>query len=1045
MSVDRAEVGDASTSLRPISRREYAFWVLAQLAPRSSVSNLAVAFRTEATLRWWPLHAAVNHLLARHPALRIRFPHVDGVPLRQVVDVADAEVQIEVRTATEADLVAQVHEVTRRPFDLADELLFRVTLFQLPGSGSAVVFVVHHIICDAASLAVLITEAAAAYDGIAEDDQVPAALREIVPALPDREPPDEDLRYWVEQLRGHDSAGLALPWAGSSPVRPTFAGHTVMIPVPEQVAAAVQGLRKELRSTENLVLLSAFYLTLYRHGTDEDLVIGVPVSTRREEADAGVGFGVSTLPMRLRIDRRGGFRDLARSVRDMFLSNMAHSRVSVEAVLAELGHHSADWRTPIFRHLYNYRPWDETDARIAGERPEFLELLRDESRLDIDLTVIGAADPPLMIVNFSVEVHRESEIRALLDRMGALLEAAADEPDRPVGTLALATAAERVVLDRANDTSAEVGGGVLERFIAATSASPSAPALTENGVAVTYGELLAECTLVAGAMRAAGLHRGDVVGLAMGRGVRMAASMLGAWMLGAAYAPLDPAQPARRLRHQVIDADIALVVLADDAAPWADDRPVLRWAELTGAAPVEIPASAADPDRAAYVMHTSGSTGTPKGVVVTHVNLANVVGDFAARLGERACATTLWSTAVTFDISALELFLPLTTGGHVVVAAPLTDVGAEALLAQVERHDCRTVQGTPTFWRAVVPAAAGRLRGRTVLCGGEPLTADLAVELLGCGCRLLNVYGPTETTIWSTAAEITAETTATGDAVPIGVPIANTTAFVLDRHGEELPPGLVGELCIAGAGVSAGYLGLPQLTGERFGTRSRRGRFYRTGDLARWRPDGMLECLGRIDRQVKLRGHRIELAEVEAVLRGHPEVADAAVVVAGEPQVDGELRAFVLLSARGGPAGLPDRLWEHLRLQLPSYSLPSRISVVERFPTTANGKVDHFALLEIEPVGERGRSRDATVAPDPDPATTTQLTALWREVLGRPELDEWDNFFLNGGHSLLATQLATRLATSYGIDVPIGVVFDHPTARALSGMLTRMRGARAAR
>ncbi|GAA3438034.1 hypothetical protein GCM10018954_076500 [Kutzneria kofuensis] len=474
------------------------------------------------------------------------------------------------------------------------------------------------------------------------------------------------------------------------------------------------------------------------------------------------------------------------------------------------------------------------------------------------------------------------------------------------------------------------------------------------------------------------------------------------------------------------------MVLCTDAepAPWAGDRPVLRWDDLArpdGTAP------AADLTATAYVMYTSGSTGRPKGVAVTHRNLANVVRDFAERLAVGPGDAVLWSTAVTFDISALELLLPLSVGGRVVIADAITESGPADLVDLVAGHDVRVLQGTPTFWRAVVPYAADRLQGRTVLCGGEPLSPQLAADLLATGCRLVNVYGPTETTIWSTCAPVTA---VAGGTVPIGVPIANTQVFVLDEHGVELPPGLVGELCVAGDGVSAGYLNQAELTAERFGTHPRWGRFYRTGDLARWRHDGVLECLGRSDRQVKVRGHRIELGEIEAVLREHDDVADAAAVLTGDPQRDGELRAFVRPATGAAAAGLPDRLWQHLRTRLPSGSLPTGIAVVDDFPVTANGKLDLRALADRALPDTAGVAPDA---PDADPELTGRLTELWRATLGRPDVREHDNFFLNGGHSLLAARLGARLV-ALGYDVGLRVVFDHPTARALSAYLTSKRG-----
>jgi acyl-coenzyme A synthetase/AMP-(fatty) acid ligase len=438
------------------------------------------------------------------------------------------------------------------------------------------------------------------------------------------------------------------------------------------------------------------------------------------------------------------------------------------------------------------------------------------------------------------------------------------------------------------------------------------------------------------------------------------------------------------------------------------------------------------PDDAAYLMYTSGSTGRPKCVRVDHRNLANVVAAFAGELGLSPADATLWSTTPTFDISLLELFLPLTTGGRVVVAGAVTDAGVEELLDAVVKHDVRVVQATPTVWRLVIPAAGDRLRDVTALCGGEPLTADLAAELLRRASRVYNAYGPTETTIWSTLAEITR---ADEDPVPIGRPIANTTVFLTSRHGDELGFGVAGELCVAGAGVSAGYPRRPDLTAERFGERPGYGRFYRTGDLARWRSDGLLECLGRLDRQVKLRGQRIEPGEVESALREHEYVADAAVTVVGDPQRDGILRAFARPTPAAPAEGLPDLLWRHLRRTLPAALLPSGIVIVDRFPSTVNGKLDHQALAGLA-VPVEAAAVAAAGGPGADPELVASLTDLWRESLSRADLGPDDNFFLNGGHSLLATRLSARVADLIGRPIPLRMVFDLPTAREMASALS---------
>jgi amino acid adenylation domain-containing protein len=1042
---DHFGLPEPAEPLRALGRRQYSFWILNELVPDSAAANLSIAFRTSRTLRWWPLHVAVNHLAGRHPALRTRFPAAAGVPLRHVSAASDIELGVEVAALTEADLIARVQQAAAVPFDLGSDLPMRLRLWHVDGGGSVVLLTMHHIVSDAMSFALLMDELTRIYDAIAGGSEIPDELRGEAPATAELPAKPEDSVFWSEHLRDADMARAVLPWARPSPARPTLAGATLISPLAPETVSAVAALRRKLGTTENLILLTGYFLTLFRHGAGPDLVLGVPVVTGRAAgAPAAVGFGVSTLPLRMILDPKASFASVARRVQDVFLDGTQHSSISVEELLADIGHQSPQWWMPLFRYMYNYRPWKIVDVRIAGEQPEFLEIPGEGTQLDIHLTVNAGRRPPVLYTVYSTEVHDEADVASMIARMQVLLRAAADDPDRPVAELGMATDAERTALAAANDTrrTDRPGGTVLRQFLDRAEADPARTAIIDGDITLSYGELASAALRIAAQLRAVGVGDGDIVALALPRGVAMATAILAIWAAGACYLPLGTGQPRQRLASQLGDARPRLVVAMAGAAEsegLVSGDPVLAWPDLVARAEAAPAAAPLVPglDAAAYVIYTSGSTGSPRGVVVSHRNLANLVSDFAERLGVTADDPVLWSTTTTFDISGLELFLPLSTGGPAVVAGSESQTRPRELLELVAKHDVSVVQGTPTFWRLAVAAMAGdELRGRIVLCGGEPMSAALARAMAGTGCRLFNVYGPTETTIWSTIAEIAAEV---ADPVPIGVPIANTGVFILDEHGAELPPGLLGELCIAGTGVSSGYLNRPELTGQRFASSPKWGRYYRTGDLARWRADGVLELFGRNDRQVKLRGHRIELPEVEAVLLGHADVADAALVVVGDPQSDAELRAFVQPATAAAP-GLPERLWPYLAERLPSYSLPSKLAVLAEFPVSPNGKTDYPALRALDVTASTAASEgSAEDEADADPDLTRQLLALWRDTLRCPALGERDHFFLNGGHSLLAAQLADRITESAGRDISLRMVFDYPTPRQLSAHLVKER------
>ncbi|GAA3417768.1 amino acid adenylation domain-containing protein [Streptosporangium vulgare] len=1024
----------------------YSFWVLEQLAGSSGVSNLAVAFRTREPLRRFPLQIAVNRLLKRHPALRLRFPVVDGAPVRHLTAPQDAQIKLVNGETTEETLVPDLQRFLDVPFDLGRDLLFRAGHFALPdGGGSVVCLVAHHIVIDATSMQFLVEELGGFYDAQTSQEPLPAALSGVAPMLEPGEASRESLDYWLDRLGDVDPAAMVLPGSRPSPARPTFAGHTCSWEVDADTRRALDTLRTGLRTTDNIVLAAAFMLTLRAHGAGPELVAAMPVTTRTAAMRGHVGYGVSTLPMRVRADPDEGFAALVRRVEDVFFEGVEHADASVEAVLVERGHGTGDWRVPLFRHMFNYRPWTDDQVSILGSVPEYVEDLFDRSRLDLQCIAVQEPGRLTLRVWHSTEVHDEAEIAAFVARMTALLRRAAEDAHRPQRELDSLSTADRELLDRLNDTARTWEGPatLLERITARTGGvhpPGSGTAIRDGDREVTYDELLTWAATVRDTLVTHGAGPGDIVALGLSRSAEMVAAVLGVWAAGAAYLPLDPRQPELRLAYQVEDCGARLVIADSEAlseVPWAGEVPVLPMPQAPGAGTRDrdgAPAHRLDPAEAAaavsgesiaYVIYTSGSTGRPKGVAVTHGNLSNLVLDFADRLGAGAGDAVLWSTTTSFDISALELMLPLTVGGTLVVASDDDQLQPRRFLELIAARDVRVVQATPTAWRLIAPEARDELAGRVVLCGGEPMPAALATDLLGLGCRLFNVYGPTETTIWSTAAEILGPP---ADPVPIGVPLANTRIFVRDTDGREAPPGVPGELCVAGDGVSAGYVNRPELTAERFGEHPRHGRFYRTGDMARLRHDATLELLGRDDRQIKLRGHRIELGEIEAVLHHHDAVKVAAVIVH-----DDRLVAFVqptdLPDGETG-AALREELWRYAGTRLPDYAVPSGIVLADEFPTTANGKIDYRGLTVPE-----DDSSPASRAPASSELAEGVLR-LWREALRRPGLGEHDNFFLNGGHSVLAVRLIAPLEELAGRAINVRAVFDHPTPAELAAFIS---------
>lgn len=1013
----------------PLSAKEHAQWLLHRLVPGRGICNAGVAFRISKHVRWWPLQQALNELFRRHSALRA-VPHADGAVVRMQLLDSDAGVPLTTEAASEESLSALLSELVARPFPLEGEPLVRAHLVLLP-SASVICLVIHHLVIDHTSYLVLRDELARLYNAFAAGDEVPADLRRAAPSFIEQAPDREAVDYWVRQLAGVEPATLALPGARPTPDRPTFAGARVDRRMPEPVLAMVERIQQRTRLTRNMVMLGAFYVLLARHGAGPDLVVGIPVDARRPGSAGVVGFHTNTLPVRLVVDEAISVAELLERAGHALLTAMQHDTASFEAIQPALPQRSADWRVPLFRHMYNYMPMGAETPSLSGEPLEVIEVDNTTSRLDLEWRVISWPTRLEIRVVYSTEVHDAELVHKMLERYDAVLADMCRALDRPVREVSAHAPSDHAALARLNATTRRFPGrSLLDEVRARAAEAPQAVAVRGPAGTLTYAGLLAAAETVRRTLVGQGVRPGEPVALCMARRPELAAAVLGVWAAGAAYLPLDPSHPERRHADQLDDAGVRLVLADRELGPsrlagrvWLgveSIREADRQGRPAGAAAEQW--TSITPDALAYVIYTSGSTGRPKGVEVSHSSLANVVRAFAERLSVGTQDRTLWLTTFSFDISALELLLPLATGGTVVIASDAERVEPEDLLDRIVAEEVTIIQATPTLWRQVAGQIRGRLRGRRVLCGGEPLTGSLVRQLLADGCRLFNVYGPTETTIWSTAAELSAPV---DDPVPIGTPIANTVVYVLDEQRRPVLPGMPGELCIGGAGVAVGYRGQPERTEASFIDSPDLGRFYRSGDQVRLDDTGLV-FLGRRDRQVKIRGHRLELTEIESVLESHPQVRAAAVLA--EPDGAGNQRLVAALQAERGTQPTAEAVRAAAAWWLPDAAVPSRYVWLPELPMTGNGKVDFRALQDLT-----RRAREPAELPA-DPVLRT-LTELWRKVLDDQRLGPDSNFFVSGGHSLLAVQLADRIRDLFGVDLGFDAVFDAPSPNRLAARM----------
>ncbi|MER5785055.1 amino acid adenylation domain-containing protein [Streptomyces mobaraensis] len=1039
--------------------KEQALWLLEEFAPGTGVNNLCVAFSVEGRLRRPLLVAAVTRAVRRHQALRTVFRIEPEGMVKEILPADRVELSLEeLPDAAPGEDRVELTRFLGRPFATDGGLLVRMavqTRHDASGNSREVYCVaIHHAVFDGLSSALLLGELVASYNTLAAGGD--SAEPEVVPAWQEPAPSEASAAFWREKLAGFRAADLDLWCERPEAAGATLTGQVVNWELSRTARDAVRRMQKELRAPESVVLLAAYGVLLAAHGAGPDLTIGSPVSVRSPEAAAAIGYHINVLTLRVPIDPAAGFRSYVKLARRTFMESASYADYPVDELLGLVEREG--WRNNLFRHAFNYVPDMNTRFELDGlpAAPELIE--NGFSKFDLEFFVTSAVESLRIRAAFCVDVLDPADVRLLLARYEELLVALAEAPDRPLAEAPVWSDRDRAVIGAANATDRELPRPtVLELIAERVSAAPAEDAAAQDTAvrdssaqnaavldrdrAFGLRRLWAAAEATRDRLLAAGVGRGDVVALLAPRSAELAAAALGVWLTGAAYLPLDPDHPEQRLRHQLDDSGAAAVLLGEGVtAP--GERTTLALVDVGSvepvAGPVEPTGGATGADLA-YLIYTSGSTGLPKGTLLNHRNLANLITHFADDLRVGPADTVLWLTTFSFDISALELFLPLVTGARLAVAPAEARTDGAELAAALRRYNATVVQATPTTWRLVIDQVADGLAGRRVLSGGEPLPAVLAGKLAATGCELTNVYGPTETTIWSTAGRIEAGAAR----VDVGMPIANTQVFVAAPDGRALPLGTRGELCIAGQGVAVGYHDRPELTAQRFGEHPEFGRFYRTGDAAAWTHDGRLEILGRLDRQIKLRGNRIELGEVEGVLLAHPDVHAAAVVVAEDAEGDAALWAFVVVRERADAVG---GLWEHAHASLPYAATPQEYVAVDAFPMTGNDKVDYSALrrraeellaaraAEARENGTDGAgsaaAADGGAAGSGDELLDAVLP-IWNAVLGRSGLGADSHFFADGGHSLLGVKLLQEIHKSTGVRLKLQDLFEGPTPQAL--------------
>ena len=1022
----------------PLSYAQQRMWFLNRFEPDSPAYCIPIVVRMSGQLDLDALRLAIGDVVARHETLRTVYPYADGQPIQVVLPAHPGQVPMVVTTATESDWSRSISELVQTPFDLTSEVPMRIRLFDLGGDEWVLAIVLHHICGDGSSLTPLARDMMTAYSARLQEETpqwAPLAVQYADYAIWQREvlgsedDADSLLRsqidYWTHQL-ADAPALLELPADRPRPEVQSYAGASVPVMIDADLHASLERIARAHNTTLFMVFHAALAAVLGRLAATDDVVIGTPYAGRGEsELDEMIGMFVNTLVLRTRLCPGMTLRDLLDDVRDTDLKALGHADVPFERLVQELNPVRSNAHHPLFQVMLAFQNLGTTDVELPDLSVSAVEVVTGTSLFDLQVTVSDKHDPGGAAagitgdVTYATDLFDEATVMTFVDRLLRMLSALAADPDQSVHDVDLLDTAERLsVLEICNGTdhALDPAATIASLFDRSVHRNTDRPAVIAGDRTLTYTEFASRVNRLARSLISRGVGPDSRVALRMRRSLDQLTAIYAVLAAGGCYVPIDPDHPAERIEY-MLEAVDPIVVLStvddaelavfDDASITDDDRHrPLR------------------PDHLAYVLFTSGSTGRPKGVAVSHRSVVNQLRWISETYALGAADVVLQKTPASFDVSVWELFATLTVGARLVIARPDEHSDPRYLAETIAAEQVTVTSFVPSMLAVFADAAPPHLLGslRTVLVGGEALGPDVVAATRAAlpGVALHNLYGPTEFTVYATAHDVAESDTG---AVPIGTPVWNARAYVLDSRLRPVPAGVTGELYLTGVPLARGYHGRPGLTAERFVPNpfAAGDRMYRTGDLVRRRHTGELKYLGRSDFQVKLRGLRIELGEIEAVFAEHRSVARAAVSLITTPT--GDYLALYVVPSAGGTVDT-EEIMAFASAVLPRYMLPATVMVLDAVPVTVSGKLDRARLPR--PQLTLGAFRE------PSSRLEAEIAHVFESVIGVPRVGADDDFFALGGDSLKSVQVVSELKAELGIEIPVRWMLSSPTPADLA-------------
>jgi len=1045
----------------PLSYAQERLWFLDQLEPGTSTYNTSRAFHLSGDVDVGALQAALTAVAARHAVIRSTYSAPKGVPVQMIgprtpIEVEEVELGAYAEEERESRLQTLIGEEFSRPFDLSSDLMLRATLFRLTPASHLLLLVMHHIATDGWSMNILLQEFAIFYNAFTQGD-TPA-----LPSLPlqyseyavrqrerlDGKRADRELAYWKQQLAGAPTQ-CAIPLDRTRELAPSYDGERLSTSIPASTARQLRALARRNGATPFMALLAVFFVVLNRHTGQDDLCIGIPVAGRTDlDVEPLIGIFINMMVIRERISGSSPFLEFLHNVRNTCLDAYDHQSLPFERLVALLQPQRIRNRTPLFQVSFSFQPQPTAPIQLHKLGVDRADVEVNSAKFDLSVVLRESADGFDVDITFPKRLFKRGSIQWMLDHFVHACSDVCAHPTRELNMIQLAPEQDALrMLSQPAPTSSRPQS-IHEAFAHVAMTWPDAVALQVDDQSMTYGELHQASDQLASCLLESGVSRGARIGIYLEPSFDDVICILAILKSGAGYVPLDPGLPTQRTAQLIAEAALPVVLtrthFLQDLPADGPRHLCLDTLNTTPHRTASTPSRFPDiqPDDLAYVIFTSGSTGRPKGVLVPHRGVLRLVTD-PNYVGLNQDSRLLHLASPAFDASTFEIWGPLLNGG-VCILSSIRLPSISQLSSIIRQNRINTLWLTSSWFNTIIDEDASILSPvQQLLVGGERLSVPHIVRALQTlpNTRLINGYGPTENTTFSCSYPIPQTLDPNICSVPIGQPIQDDIAYILDAQLRPTAPGVPGELCVGGDGLALGYLNDTALTAARFIPDplqpSSESLIYRTGDRVRLLPSGDLEFLGRMDRQMKIRGFRVEPGEIEHVMMQHPSISQIHIALREiTDAVPAELIAYVQPVEDDRFAA--DDLQQFASVRLPDYMIPSHIVPVSSFPRDASGKIDEHSLPEPM-VMKKGRS-----APFARPSTETEkrIADLWGTILGRKQVGIEDNFFEIGGHSLLAVRLVAQLESTFKISLPLAVLFDAPTIAALASRIESLNTAR---